>query len=436
MDRIYEKEREVPLMGAYDVIVCGAGPSGVAAALASARTGASTLLIEAQGCLGGVWTAGHLCWIIDSGNKTGILREIINKLDEHNAIFRVFDTSKDFSYDPETMKYLLEEMCIESGVKAQMHTRVVAAVKNDDNRMKYIITESKSGRQAWTAKIFIDATGDGDLAFQAGCGYDYGRENNSETQPMSLQALVTGLDAEEIQEYLINGRHGYEYGAKQKMLKEILDIGINPSYSTPSIIKISDNLYIFSVNHQYGVSAMDAAQITDATIRGRREIFHIANALRSHGGIWRNLTIVSTASYIGVREGRRIHGLYTVSNKDIMEGARHEDAICRVTFCVDVHSTNKDKGKAYSNEGIQVKPYDIPYRALIARDVNGLLMAGRCISGSFHAHASYRVTGNAVPMGQAAGTAAALSAKQDCLPQELPWNKLQSALKESGYIIL
>jgi len=135
--------------------------------------------------------------------------------------------------------------------------------------------------------------------------------------------------------------------------------------------------------------------------------------------------IVATSSHIGVREGRRIHGLYTVTAEDLRTGARHEDAVCRVTFCVDIHSTRREHGGACGSAGIRVKPYDVPLRALIARDVRGLMLAGRCISGDFFAHASYRVTGNAVAMGEAAGKVAARAAATDRLPHQVPWAEVR-----------
>ena len=145
------------------------------------------------------------------------------------------------------------------------------------------------------------------------------------------------------------------------------------------------------------------------------------------GGVWKNLRLVATAEQIGTREGRRIHGIYTVSKRDLVQGARFDDAVCRVTFGVDVHSVSKNDekqdAKGYS-QGIKSRDYDIPLRALIAKDVGGLMMAGRCISGDFIAHSSYRVTGNAVAMGQSAGRVTARAAKKNILPQEVNYQSI------------
>lgn len=419
-------ERETSVADTADVVVCGAGPAGVAAALAAARLGAKVRLIEGAGCLGGVWTAGLLCWILDTKDKPGILQEIMSQMKARQAGY-VNQPGYSFGYDAEIMKLLLEEMCAEAGVQFQLHTQVVAAETDANGRMSLAITESKSGRQAWRAKVFVDATGDGDLAARAGCGFDLGRPEDGATQPMSMMAILTGVEHEQIKDF-VRDRDRPHNVPKELLLKEIRRGGFDPSYSKPTLFRIYDNLFCLAANHEYGYVPTDAAQITKATVHARAEIHRIVGALRSLGGIWQDLRLVATNEHIGVREGRRIHGLYTVTADDLARGARHEDGICRVYFGVDVHSPKKDEGKGIARSKVRVTSYDIPLRALIARDVKGLLLAGRCISGDFIAHSSYRVTGDAVATGQAAGVAAALAARENCLPQELPWEEVRAAL--------
>jgi hypothetical protein len=174
-------------------------------------------------------------------------------------------------------------------------------------------------------------------------------------------------------------------------------------------------------NHLYGYSSVNAGDVTQATIKGRQELWSVINALKRNGGVWQNIRLVSSAEQIGTREGRRIHGHYTVSADDLRNGIFHPDAIAEVRFGVDVHSVDKqsDSPDTSYNRGIRSKPYTIPLRALIARDVSGLLLAGRCISGDFIAHSSYRVTGPVTTIGQAAGRAAAISAQKKKLPHEM-----------------
>lgn len=391
----------------YDVIVCGGGPAGIAAALGAARAGAKTLLIEVHGCLGGVWTAGCLSWIIDFENKqSGVMPEILARLEAMGARASNHQGPSG-GFDPEAMKVLLDAMCQESGVSVRLHTRVVAAFRNPGGtRLTHIITESKSGREAWEAKVFVDCTGDGDLGMLAGCGFDMGHPEDGKVQPLSLLAILAGPDWPKLQPYL--SEHGSPWGVAHGALREeILRAGVQSSYSYPSLFRLSDGLYLLMANHEYGVRCDDADALSAATVSARAEVFAIVNRLRGLGEPWSEVRLVATSAQIGVREGRRIHGLATVTKEDVAEGKSQPDAACRATFCVDIHSTDPKKGKGLGNGGVKSLPYDIPLRALIARDVEGLLMAGRCISGDFWAHGSYRVTGNAVAMGEAAGIEAA-----------------------------
>ncbi|MFA9478812.1 FAD-dependent oxidoreductase [Phycisphaerales bacterium AB-hyl4] len=422
-----ESAREVPVVEHADVIVAGGGPAGVAAAIAAARSGARTCLIETHGCLGGIWTAGLLCWILDMRNKAGVMQEILARLDAAGA------RNQSNAYDPEIMKRLLEQMCVEAGVVVRLHTRVCAAARDNDNRLAVVITESKSGREAWAGQVFIDATGDGDLAAQAGCGFEVGRGGSGETQPMTLMCLVGGMEFTELNEKgFCRGGDITSRDAKDNLAAEMNRLGISPSYADPTLFPVRGDLIGVMVNHEYGVSAMDAQQITEATINARAEVHQVIDALRAAGGVWCNARIVATGEQIGVREGRRVHGRYVVSDADLTEGKRHDDAVCHVTFGIDVHATNPVKSGTKSIEAMPFKAqsYDIPYRALIARDVDGLLLAGRCISGDFFAHASYRVTGNAVALGQAAGVAGAVAACEGQLPHALSWPKIKAQLDE------
>lgn len=427
---VHEAARDVPIVEETDVIVCGAGPAGVAAALAAARTGAKVRLLEVHGCLGGVWTAGLLTWLLDVKNKSGLMAEIIRKLKERDAQQPYRDGGA-IAYDPEVMKSLLEDLCLEANVKVQLFSRIVSASRDESGkRLTTVITESKSGRQAWTAKTFVDATGDGDLAARAGCSFAVGHPETGNTQPMSLMILVTGIDTEACKEFI----NGIDPKAKPNFRAEIEKTGMSPSYADASMFRIRDGLYSIMANHMYNVSALDAQAITDATFRARREMTSMMDGLRALGGRWANLRLIATAEQIGVREGRRIAGLYEVSTNDLLIGARHEDAICRVTFNIDVHSTDPTKTKAIEKAPLRARPYDIPLRALIAKDVDGLLLAGRCISGDFLAHSSYRVTGNAVEMGQAAGATAAIASATNRLPREVPFAEVQQALVKLNYV--
>lgn len=415
---ITEKEKITQVAEEADVVVCGAGPAGIAAALTASQNGAKTILLESNGCLGGVWTSGLLVWIVDAGNKGGVMETITRKLEAAGAKRgqKKSDDKHKYAYDVEVMKYLLESMASDAGVLTQIHTRVVAIEKNNENAVNYVITESKSGRQAWKAKVVIDTTGDGDVGALAGCRFHIGHPQSGKVQPMTLMALVSGLDAEELAPFIGGGQKN----PKEKLLQEIRRAGVEPSYQLPVMFQVHPELYALAATHIYNIPAYDAQKITQATVQARREIYQICDGLKKLGGVWKNLYIVATAEHIGVREGRRIVGLYEVTTEDALQGKTHEDAVCKVTAPFDVHSTDFKQSDAFDHpREFRARPYDIPLRALIAKDVDGLMMAGRCISGDFLAHSSYRVTGNAVAMGEAAGKAAALAVQKRISPREL-----------------
>ena len=426
-----EPPRDVPLRDDADVIVCGAGPAGVAAAITAARAGARTRLFDLHGCLGGVWTAGLLTWIFDF-DKQGLAREITRRLDARGA--RHGSHPSMFVYEPEEMKILLEELCAEAGVRVRLQTGVCAAYR-EGSRLATIVTESKSGREAWRAPVFIDATGDGDVGAQAGCGWDIGNPETGACQPLTLNVLAVVRDARLLKGYLSENDLKGHVAATQRVKAEIRRAGVEPSYGMPTIFPVRDNVVLLMFNHEYGVKPYDADALSAATLHSRKEVFAIMRGLRTLGGLWEGLQIVATAEQIGIREGRRIHGRYRVVKEDLVTGARHDDAVARVTFGVDIHAATREKNDKETIERGGVKralPYDIPLRALIAKDVDGLMMAGRCISGDFVAHASYRVTGNSVATGEGAGVVAALAAKAKRPPHEIAWADAKQVLGTLG----
>ena len=434
-----EPARAVPIAGHSDVLICGGGPAGVAAAVSAARAGASVRLLELHGCLGGVWTSGMLSYVIDSA-KSGFNRELIARLERLDArrVEARQPAFKNYLYDVEAMKFTLEDLCSSLGVDFRLHTRVVGVAKDGGvaqagRRVVGVFTESKSGRQAWTADAFVDATGDGDLAALAGCRWELGDGLSSEStnepgcpcQPMSLMGVLSG-DPETLAAF--NTAAGGD--RKAALLAELKRAGVAPSYTQPTLWHLGGPVAAVMLNHEYGVNPTDAAAVTRATVHARRELFTLANALRSLGGGWAETRLVTTAEQIGVRDGRRIRGRYRVDVNDVTAGARQADAVCRSAFCVDVHALTREQGdrNAYGSAGVRAQPFDVPLRALIAADVDGLLTAGRCLSGDFFAHASYRVTGNAVATGEAAGVAAAVASRRGAPPHELEWEQVAAPL--------
>lgn len=429
--QVQETGRTVPLVDDVDVIVCGGGPAGVTAALTAARAGARVRLLEVHGCLGGVWTAGLLSYVLDA-DKPGFNRELVTRLAERGS--HLPNNASSYFYDPEEMKLLLEELCLTAGVKVQLFTRVVAAQKDGDNRVTTVITESKAGRQAWRARVFIDTTGDGDLGALAGCSWEVGESKQCPCQPLTMMAMVMAVDPQAMRPFAshFGGQASWRKEPVENFRQALAQAGLKATYGTPSLFQVRDRLFNLMINHEYSILAYDAAAVTEATFRARAEINRVVRGLRKLGGPWDGLQLVATAEQIGVRDGRRILGRYVLTKEDLIEGRKQEDGVMRASFNVDIHAVTKEANEkaAYHNAGVKTKPYDIPLRALIAKDVDGLMMAGRCISGDFIAHASYRVTGNSVAMGEAAGVVAALAARTKVLPHHVDWKEASPELEK------
>ena len=414
-NHITEPPRETPVAGSFDVVISGGGPAGVCAAISAARRGAKVLLLESSGCLGGILTSGLMSNIIDADNKGGVLREIIQEAEKMGMISGYYSC-----IDPEALKFILEKMVLDSGAQVQLYTRTVSAVVSPQKRLEAVITESASGREAFLGKVFIDATGNGDLAAYAGCRYELGSAENL-LQATSLCALVYGPDKNTIPELVQQGEIG------KKQLYDLLKTAdAVPSYAKPTLFTLNNNGYLLMSNHQYDVSPEDIRQISEATLAARAEIWQQAAALRRTDPRLAGFRIASTGAAIGIREGRRINALYRLTVDDLLEGRTQPDPVCKSTFSVDIHGALKGNN-GYTSAGLKVKPYDIPLRSLIAADVSGLLLAGRCISGDFYAHASYRVVGNAAPIGEAAGLCAALAAEKNITPDQVSYSEFLDA---------
>lgn len=374
----------------YDIVVCGGGSAGCTTALFAALGGKKVALIEQFGELGGILTSACLGYVMDAKGKQGFV-----KILEKNVGTQIEADTENFKFDIEQMKYFLERQLVDAGVNIMYFSRICDA-NVESRKIKTVKVLTKSGFLEIKGDVFVDATGDGDLGFFTGCDYEFGKDGQ-DAQPMSYIALVTGLEREDVK-YFTNNYPGFPKAeGKRNMLAEFKRAGFTPSYLMPSLSFLREGVYSFTLNHEYKSGICDE-DITKATIAGRKEVFEAVAALKKMGGIWENISIIATPTYIGVREGRRIKGEYTVTVDDLINGREHSDSVCKVSFNVDIHTKDGTE-----NANIKMKPYDIPLRALKARDVDNLYMAGRCISGDYLAHASYRVTGNTFAMGESLG---------------------------------
>lgn len=431
MKHVIDSEKLVPVNGSYELIVCGGGPAGVSAAIAAGRMGLKTLLLESEGCLGGIWTTGLLSLMQDAISKKGLMQELKDRLISVSGYSLqptgksdAYDGSEDYTYDPECMKYILEQTCLESGVQIRLYTRVVDAIVRQ-KQLTAIITEGHSGREAFCGQYFIDCTGNGDLAAFSGCSYQSGHPQTGKIQPATLLAFISGFP----QGYASTGSSE----SKHTFSRMMIDAGFTPSYRNASLFRLPNpGISCIMINHEFNVPCDSSQAMTNATIRARKELHDAITALR-HVRDWENIRLVATAAHIGLREGRRIEGLYQVTREDLISGACFADGICQVSYPVDIHQLD-DSEDATHRGGITAKPYQVPFRSLVARAVTNLALAGRCVSGDFYAHASYRVTGNAVPMGEAAGIATALAYRSGQSYHELDGCLVREAMVRQGHI--
>ena len=416
----------------YDTVIVGGGFAGVGAAVASASNGASTLLIECSGELGGDITKAIVPQILDKQGKGGIIQRLYDKLNEKGNT----SARKGARYDAdgnkiqgtmthlEYVKYHLEQFCREAGADVLLYS-MMAGCEVQDRRIERIAVATECGCVAIKAKTFIDATGNGLLAAMAGCEWEIGHPETSEPQPASSAMYITGLS-----EDAKSTDSGEEKQAARKILA---DNGIDVSAEVALMHSTVDNVWMLTFNNQFGVMMDDQLKLSCAAIQARAECIEVLDKLYSIQ-TYKNAQLLQVSSHIGIREGKRIRGQYRLTIDDITEGKKFEDAICTVRFPVDIHSLNKDENAGYSR-GNRTLAYHIPYRALVPLGCDNLLLAGRCISGDFYAHASYRVAGCVAPMGEAAGYAAALCAKNGVAPISVDTHEITKYMINLGYEI-
>ena len=374
-----------PVRGKYDAVVVGAGPAGCGAALALGRSGMKTLLIEKFNCLGGAWTTGFMNPFFDYEKKTGIVGELVAELKERGQFGGFWDKSFHYEY----MKLILERKMKEANVEVLYNTTFSRTLV-EDKKVYGIVAENIGGRFAALADYVIDATGDGNVAASAGCPFELGVDGDyKECQAMTLMFLVGNIPEQYKDGLMIYEKLNAAYEAAGKQIP----------FKVPYLIPVPGSHFgVVQFTHMYEYDPLDAGALTAATMEGRQQLIDAFEYLTKYDEEFRDLELITSSSVLGVRESRRIVGEYTVTSDDILNGARFDDAVAYVTFGADLHTKSNKAQHCFA-----VKPYHIPMRALIPKDYRGIVVAGRCISGTREAMASYRVTGNCAQMGENAG---------------------------------
>ena len=415
----------------YDVVVAGGGVAGVAAALNAARNGVKTALIDSGGELGGDITKGFVPQLLDPKGKRGFVEEINNYLNQggHTAARRGPHYDENGKKIPGTLieteylKYFFDKVLRDAGVDVFYYS-VVCAADVEDGNITSVMLATEAGNYALQAKVFIDSTGNGQLAAMVGCDYEFGHPGTGKPQPASMGMLVTGIP-EDFQQTDSDP-------AKEVLKAQMAEAGVHISSNQLSMVRAAtDNCWLVSGNFQYDVPHDDILGLSNATRDGRIECVEIAEALRKLPG-FEKVTVLQISSHLGIREGKRILGQYQLNFDDITSGRQFEDAVCLVRFGVDVHAIEANDKRDHK-QGKRVIPYHIPYRSLLPLGCNNLLLAGRCISGDFYAHASYRVACDVIPTGEAAGYAAAVCVKDNILPGAVDGKAIRRYIASLGY---
>lgn len=425
------ESNQVPVIAEVDVLVCGAGPAGIGASIMAARLGARVMLVESQGCLGGIATAGMMShWGGRSSSK--IMPEIWDL---------TYEKSKDIGWAQDNgcgkdaiyhdiQKIVLEEMVQKEKIRVLYYTLVCKAVV-EDGAIVGVIVENKSGRGFIKAKRVIDSTGDGDVAASAGVPYFKGRESDGKMQPCTIMFNVGGVDFERaVFPPSFETTVQTEKGELQALAKELLPFpaGHVLLYKQPMPGMVCCNM-----TNAIEIDGTDGESLTKGVLTCRSQIVPIIKFLREYVPGYEKCWLMSSASLIGVRETRHFEGMESLSKDDILTAKYYDNwVVRRGWFNFDVHNLT---GASLDKTGIQHgwkqnKDYTIPYGCLLPKNIEGLLLSGRNISGSHLAHSNFRIMSVCIAIGEAAGVAAALSVKRGLKLSQVNVKEIQNYLGE------
>ncbi len=467
-DKVIENSRELEVIKNVDVIVAGGGPAGLAAAIASARMGAKTVLIERAAFLGGVATGSMMAAFVATNWATGIGLEIIDKLAEKGGAPKwdpKINRTATTPFDPEVLKDVTLEMALEANVDPMLYTWIAGPIVVGD-KVRGIVTESKSGRQAILGKVIIDCTGDADLAVKSGAPFMKGRETDQRMRPFALLFRLGGLNVPKIVQYVKENpeelQPQYREGTLLKVGDEEVITRISGFYNLVEKAKENRELYpechyfrleniwvnrgtaVCNTTRVYNVNGTNTEDLTRGEIVARKQIRELVSFAKKYIPGCENAFVIDVAPYIGVRETRRIMGEYYLTDEDAYRDAKFEDAIMTLKVSLvkkpaplnlDVHMPEPIEGSSQDlleryPDRVPREPHEfqIPYRVLLPKNIDNLLVAGRSISVSHMIDGMTRNMVVCMRMGQVAGVTAALSVKHNVSPKNLDFSTIKEAL--------
>ncbi|WP_439402059.1 FAD-dependent oxidoreductase [Bradyrhizobium sp. DASA03068] len=440
---IDEPARKVPLYGEYEVVVLGGGPAGIVAAAAAARAGRKTLLIERYGFLGGMGTAAgvtNFCGL--HGNVHGEHRRLvqglasellarIDRLNGLNAPHLILGKVYAQAYDTAAYKIAADELLASHKVNILFHALGAGVVMADERRIDAMLVETKAGRQAVRAEIFIDCSGDGDLAVWAGAPFEVGDEHGHPLYP-SMMLRLNGIDP---------AKAGEAWRTIPQLMEKAIAAGTHRFPRKSAIVRPQKSGIEWRVNFTqvaredgHAINGIEPDELTRGEIEGRKQALAAYEFLRSAVPGFEKSYIVDLPPQLGIRETRRIKGGYQLSGEDVLGCASFADCIGVNGWPIEAHVPGDvvftfppiPESRGYN---------ELPYRMLVPEGVDNLLVAGRCASMTHEGQSAARVSGACFAMGEAAGSAAALALSGNRIPREIPIEKLQETLKQQGAFI-
>ncbi|MBR1685049.1 MAG: FAD-dependent oxidoreductase [Clostridia bacterium] len=439
-----------------EIVIVGAGSSGICAAIAAARAGRKVLLTDRNQVLGGTNTLSMVSPLMgfSSGGRevvAGIAQEIVDRLAQRGGTLgHIPDplgvTETITPIDTELLKQVYYELLRETeGIELLLNTSLVSS-KVEEDRIISLQVLCKDGVREITGDIFIDASGDGDLAVASGVPYVLGRESDRLAQPMTEMFRIGGVDFTKVRSYMRSHPEQFVLAPDADSMPYTAVSGyfdtVAKAREKGDLTLARDRVLLFEgvrsdeavVNMSRVIlkSGTSSAEMTEAEIEGRRQIDEIIAFLRKYVDGFQNIRLLATGAAIGVRETRHIECRYCLNEQDVVAGSVFEDAVAVCAFPIDIHDPAGQELHWTKTDTLPC--YDVPYGVMVPRKIRNLLVTGRCVCATHEAAASVRITPTAMALGQAAGVAAAIACSEERPVGEVDVHRLQRALLEAGAI--